>query len=110
MIRGGWTLTKQRILKVLKDFFFYQSLLQTYFILILKFNFNNASCLLITESQNALGWKGPQGPWISNPPAGQDHQPPHLILDQVAQGLIQPSLEHLQERSIHNLSGQPVLK
>ena len=26
----------------------------------------------------------------------QDHQPPHLILDQAAQGPIQPGLEHLQ--------------
>ena len=35
------------------------------------------------ESQNGLGWKGPQGSCISNPPARQGHQPPHL-LDQVA--------------------------
>ena len=41
------------------------------------------------------------------PPAGQGHQPPHL-LDQVAQGLIQPGLEHLQRQGIYNLSGQPV--
>jgi len=54
-----------------------------------------------------LGWKGPQGLWIPNPPAGQGHQPPHL-LDQVAQGPIQPGLEHLQGRGIHSLSGQPV--
>ena len=38
----------------------------------------------------------------------QGHQPPHLILDQVAQGPIQPGLEHLQGWGIHNLSGQPV--
>jgi len=38
---------------------------------------------IITESQNGLGWKGPQGSWISKPPARQGHQPPHL-LDQVA--------------------------
>ena len=49
----------------------------------------------ITESQNGLGWKGPQGSRISNPSAGQGHQPPHL-LDQAAQGPIQPGLEHLQ--------------
>ena len=59
------------------------------------------------ESQNGLGWKGPQGSCISNSPAGQGHQPPHL-LDQVAQGPIQPGLEHLQGRGIYNLSGQPV--
>jgi len=34
----------------------------------------------------------------------QGHQPPELVLDQVAQGPIQ----HLQGRSIYNLSGQPV--
>ena len=38
----------------------------------------------------------------------QGHQPPHLILDQAAQGCIQPGLEHLQGRGIHSLSGQPV--
>ena len=38
----------------------------------------------------------------------QGHQHPHLILDQPAQGPIQPCLEHLQGWGIHNLSGQPV--
>ena len=38
----------------------------------------------------------------------QGHQPPHLILDQAAQGPIQSSLEDLQGQGIHNLSGQPV--
>ena len=38
----------------------------------------------------------------------QSHQPPHLILDQAAQGPIQPGLEHLQGWGIHSLSGQPV--
>jgi len=61
----------------------------------------------ITESQNGLGWKGPQGSWISTPPARQGHPPPHL-LDQVAQGPIQLGIEHLQGRDIHNLSGQPI--
>ena len=61
----------------------------------------------ITESQNGLGWKGSQGSWISNSPARQGHQPPHL-LDQAAQGPIQPGLEHLQGQGIHNFSGQPV--
>jgi len=42
------------------------------------------------------------------PPCRQGHQPPHL-LDQVAQGPIQPGLEHLQGQGIHNLSGQPVI-
>ena len=36
------------------------------------------------------------------------HQPPKLVLDQVAQGPIQPGPEHLQGWSIHSLSGQPV--
>ena len=38
----------------------------------------------------------------------QGHQPPELVLDQVAQGLVQPHLEHLQGWHIHSLSGQPV--
>ena len=70
-------------------------------------NFDNFDNHRIIESQNGLGWKRPQGSWISNPPARQGHQPPHL-LDQVAQGPIQPGLEHLQGWGIHNLSGQPV--
>jgi len=32
----------------------------------------------------------------------------HLILDQAAQGPIQPGREHLQGWGIHSLSGQPV--
>jgi len=28
---------------------------------------------VITESQNGLGWKGPQGSWISNPLPGDDY-------------------------------------
>jgi len=36
--------------------------------------------------------EGIQGSSISNPPARQGNQPPHL-LDQVAQGPIQPGLE-----------------
>ena len=38
----------------------------------------------------------------------QGHQPPDLILDQAAQGPIQPGLKHLQGWGIHNLSGHPV--
>jgi len=45
----------------------------------------------------------------------KDHlvQPPcleqgHLPLDQVAQGSIQPGLEHFQGGGIHSFSGQPV--
>jgi len=41
------------------------------------------------------------------PHCRQSHHPPHLILGQAAQGPIQPGLEHLQERGIHSLSGQP---
>jgi len=63
-----------------------------------------------TELQNVLGWKAPQGTWISKLPCHrQDHQLPHLILDQAAQGPIQPGLEHLQGQGIHNIFGQPVL-
>jgi len=38
----------------------------------------------------------------------QGRQPPYLIVDQAAQGPIQPGLEHLQGRGIHSLSGPPV--
>ena len=38
----------------------------------------------------------------------QGYQPPDPVLDQVAQGPIQPGLEHFQWWSIHSLSGQPV--
>jgi len=48
-----------------------------------------------TESQNGQGWKEPQASWISNPLPQQVHQPPHLTLDQAAQGPIQPGTEHL---------------
>ena len=41
------------------------------------------------------------------PPARQGHQSPHL-LDQVAQGPIQPGLEHLQGQGIYSLSRQPI--
>ena len=36
----------------------------------------------------------------------QGHQPPHLILNQAAQGPTQPGLKHLQGRGTHSLSGQ----
>lgn len=32
----------------------------------------------------------------------------HVLLDQFAQGLIQPSLKHCQNWGIHNIPGQPV--
>jgi len=43
--------------------------------------------------------------WAGRDP--KDH-PPDLVLDQAAQGPIQPGLEHLQGRSIHTLPRQPV--
>ena len=42
-------------------------------------------------------------------PCHRQSQPPDLVLNQAAQGLIQPGLEHLHGWSIHSLSGQPVL-
>ena len=45
---------------------------------------------------------------LKSPCHRQGHQLPHLILDQAAQGPIQPALEHLQGWGIHSLSGQPV--
>ena len=67
----------------------------------------------ITESQNGLGWKGPQGSWISNLPARQGHQPPHLLdqeattrLPRVPSNLALNTSEHLQGWGTHSLSGQ----
>jgi len=45
---------------------------------------------------------------LQSPYHMQGHQAAYLILDQAAQGPIQPGLEHLQQQSIHNLPGQPV--
>ena len=57
-------------------------------------------------------WPGLEGTSVImkfQPPCHrQDHQPPHLILDQAAQGPIQSGLKHLQGWGIHSLSGQPV--
>ena len=53
---------------------------------------SGASTWQITESQNGLGWKGPQSPPRPNPCHGQGYLPPA----QAAQGPIQPGLEHLQ--------------
>ena len=43
---------------------------------------------------------------LQPPCCRQDHQPPYLVLDQAAQGPIQPGFEHLQGWGIHSLSGQ----
>ena len=53
--------------------------------------------------------RDPKDHEVPTPFHKQAHQPPDLVLDQVAQGPIHPSLEHLQEQSIQILSGQPVL-
>uniref|UniRef100_A0A8C2TSE2 Reverse transcriptase domain-containing protein n=1 Tax=Coturnix japonica TaxID=93934 RepID=A0A8C2TSE2_COTJA len=57
----------------------------------------------ITESHRIT----PQGSRSSTPLPGRatKHMP---LLDQVAQGPVQPGPEHLQGRGIHNLTGQPV--
>jgi len=61
-----------------------------------------------TESQNGLGWKGPQGSLNLQPPCRmQGHQPPHLIPDQPAQGSSNLALNTSRDgRGIHSLSGQ----
>jgi len=66
---------------------------------------------LVIESQNhRMAWLGRdlkdhEAPSLCH---RQGHQPPNLVLEQAAQGPIQPGLEHLQWRGIHDLSGQPV--
>ena len=56
------------------------------------------------ESENGLGWRGPQRPSGLNPLCYvQRHQP----ADQAAHSHIQPGLECLQGWGIHSLSGYP---
>lgn len=55
-----------------------------------------------TESQNCMGWKGPQEIIKSNPPAKANS------LQQVAQVGIQTGLEYLQRRRLNNQPGHPV--
>jgi len=66
----------------------------------------------ITESHSSTEWPGLEGTSrimnLQSPYHRQSHQPPHLILDQAAQGPIQPGLEHLQGQGIHDLTGQPL--
>jgi len=45
---------------------------------------------------------------VLTPCYGQDCQPLNQAVDQAAQGIIQPGLEHLQGWSIHSFSGQVV--
>ena len=51
-------------------------------------------------NQRITEWPGLEGTSrimkLQPPRHRQNHQPPHLILDQAAQGPIQPGLEHLQ--------------
>ena len=66
----------------------------------------SSDAIRITESQNAWVGRDLKDHKVPNPHHRQGHQTPHLILGQAAQGPIQPGLEHLQRRGIHNLSGQ----
>ena len=70
------------------------------------------SCVISYKLHRIIEWLGLQGTSriieLQPPCCRQGLQPPYLILDQAAQGPIQPGLEHLQGRSIHSLSGQPV--
>ena len=63
-------------------------------------------------NQRITEWPGLEGTSrimnLQPPRHRQNHQPPHLILDQAAQRHIQPGLEHLQGQSIHSFSEQPV--
>jgi len=54
------------------------------------------------ESQNSIGWKGPQEAITANPPAIAG------TLQQVAQVGIQMGLEYLHRRRLHHFTGQPV--
>jgi len=65
-----------------------------------------------TANHGIVEWLGLEGTSrimkLQPPCCRQGHQPPHLILDQAAQGPIQSGLTHLPGRSIHSLSGQPI--
>jgi len=55
-----------------------------------------------------MAWIGrdPKDHQVPTPLPHKGHQPPDLVLDQVAEGFIQPGLDQLQGQN--NLSGQPV--
>ena len=57
-----------------------------------------------------MDWVGrdPKDHQVPNPCHRQGCQPQDLMLDQAAQGPIQPCLEHLQGQAIHSLCAQPV--
>ena len=55
-----------------------------------------------------FGLEGTPGIKFQPPCHRQGHHPPGLVLDQVAQGPIQPGLEHLHGRGIHNFTVWPV--
>ena len=67
---------------------------------------------MLSQNHTITEWPGLEGTSrivnLQPPHHRYGNQPPHLILDQAAQGPIQPGLEHLQGRGIHNLLGQPV--
>ena len=58
--------------------------------------------LLLTESQNGRGWKGPLEIILSNPLLEQP------LLEQGAQDCVQTGFECPQGRRLHSLPGQPV--
>ena len=58
--------------------------------------------VVITESQNCRGWKGPQEIIKSNPPVKEGSVQLATQVD------VQTGLEYLPTRRLHNLSGQPV--
>ena len=62
------------------------------------------------KKYHRMAWveRSPKAHQVSTPCHRQAHQPADLALEQVAQGPIQPGLEHLQGWGIHRLSGQPV--
>ena len=62
------------------------------------------SCKSYSRIIEWLGLEGISRIMNLQPPCHRHgHQPPHLILHHAAQGPIQPGLEHLHGRSIHNL-------
>ena len=73
-------------------------------------DFHFSQCLEVSQNCRITEWPRLEGTSrimkLQPPRQRQGHQPPHLILNQAAQGPIQPGLEHLQGWGIHSLSGQ----
>ena len=71
-------------------------------------SFRPDALILLSKSSRRVNWTWKRS-WenqLQPDCCRQGHKPPYLILDQAAQGPVQPVLEYLHGQSIHSLSGQ----